>query len=120
MYEHENETQIDIINIVWVMSTLCLLVVVSVLLYLTFSTTTTKKYVNTIIDDDQIVMENTVSNDPNDYFIMDPDGTSYYLVIDSGGKMFPRHSHYSHSITDVTADDTFMITMRNASMHNQK
>ena len=108
------------INIVGVMSTLSLLVVIIVLLYFTFTTTTTKRYIDTIVDDDQIVMENTVSNDPTDYFIMDPDGTSYYLVVDSGGKMFPRHSHYSHSITDVNADDTFIITMRNASMYNQR
>ena len=112
-YDKLNMSDIGII----IMSVIGIPLIVYIILF--GGTMTNHKYVQTVINDEQYVIENTATPQGSDYFIIDPDGTTYSLKIDFEGRAFPKEKHYTHEITEIDESNEIMIKMRDASMHNQ-
>ena len=83
------------------------------------TTMTSANYVKLIKDDDQYSIKNTASNDKNDYFLIDNEGNTEYVIVDVNGKMFPKKHHFSHTSKTITESDKGLMKMLNASMNNQ-
>lgn len=95
------------------------LVVCLIILMTLFTTMTSANYVNLIKDDDQYAIKNTASNDKNDYFLIDNEGNTEYVIIDVNGKMFPKKRDFSHTSKTITESDKGLMKMLDASMGNQ-
>lgn len=83
------------------------------------TTMTSTNYVKLIKDDDQYTIKNTASNDKNDYFLIDNEGNTEYVIVDVNGKMFPKKHDFSHTSKSITESDKGLMKMLNASMNNQ-
>lgn len=92
----------------------CLIIIITL-----FTTMTSTNYVKLIKDDDQYTIKNTASNDKNDYFLIDNEGNTEYVIIDVNGKMFPKKHDFSHTSKTITESDKGLMKMLNASMNNQ-